>query len=52
MNFKFSNLLGAPYRGGNLVVSGNDLLTPVGNRVGQVRPTNLQQIFFKADMHS
>ena len=36
MNFKFSNLLGAPYRGGNLLISGNELLTPVGNRVSQV----------------
>jgi hypothetical protein len=37
MNFQFSNLLGAPYRGGNLVIHNNELLTPVGNRVGQVR---------------
>ena len=37
MNFKFNNLLGAPYRGGNLFISENDLLTPVGNRVSQVR---------------
>ena len=36
MNFKFSNLLGAPYRGGNLLIHNNELLTPVGNRVGQV----------------
>ncbi len=36
MNYKFSNLLGAPYRGGNLVLHGNELLTPVGNRVSQV----------------
>ncbi len=36
MNFKFSNLLGAPYRGGNLLVHDNELLTPVGNRVGLV----------------
>lgn len=34
MNFKFQNLLGAPYRGGNLLISGNtELLSPVGNRV-------------------
>eukprot|EP00250_Pteridium_aquilinum_P004303 c14523_g1_i1 orf=130-3006(+) len=34
MNFKFQNLLGAPYRGGNLLISGNtQLLSPVGNRV-------------------
>ncbi|KAL6751014.1 WD40 repeat-like protein [Haematococcus lacustris] len=36
MNFKFSNLLGAPYRGGNLIIHGNELLTPVGNRVSQI----------------
>lgn len=38
MNFRFSNLLGAPYRGGTLLIHNNELLTPVGNRVGQVRP--------------
>jgi hypothetical protein len=36
MNFAFSNLLGAPYRGGTLLIHGNELLTSVGNRVGQV----------------
>ena len=37
MNFSFSNLLGAPYRGGNLVITPQDeLLTPVGNRVTEV----------------
>ncbi|KAK9830156.1 hypothetical protein WJX72_010038 [[Myrmecia] bisecta] len=36
MNYTFSNLLGAPYRGGNLLIHGNELLTPVGNRVCQV----------------
>lgn len=36
MNYQFSNLLGAPYRGGNLLLHGNDLLAPVGNRVSQV----------------
>lgn len=36
MNFRFSNLLGAPYRGGNLLIHENELLTPVGNRVTQV----------------
>ncbi|KAG1660074.1 hypothetical protein FOA52_006420 [Chlamydomonas sp. UWO 241] len=36
MNFRFSNLLGAPYRGGNLLIHGNELLTPVGNRVGTI----------------
>lgn len=34
MNFKFSNLLGAPYRGGNLTFKKDALLlSPVGNRV-------------------
>lgn len=36
MNYAFSNLLGAPYRGGNLVIHDNVLLSPVGNRVSQV----------------
>ncbi|XP_057968885.1 periodic tryptophan protein 2 [Malania oleifera] len=34
MNFRFQNLLGAPYRGGNAVVTSNTLLiSPVGNRI-------------------
>ncbi|KAJ7529209.1 hypothetical protein O6H91_15G037800 [Diphasiastrum complanatum] len=34
MNFKFSNLLGAPYRGGNVLIVGDSLLlSPVGNRI-------------------
>ncbi|KAL6334269.1 hypothetical protein AAG906_014668 [Vitis piasezkii] len=34
MNFRFQNLLGAPYRGGNVVVSNNTLLiSSVGNRI-------------------
>jgi periodic tryptophan protein 2 len=37
MNFRLANLLGAPYRGGTLTIVGNELLTPVGNRVTQVR---------------
>lgn len=36
MNFRFSNLLGAPYRGGNVVIHGSELLSPVGNRVSQI----------------
>ncbi|PNH04192.1 Periodic tryptophan protein 2 [Tetrabaena socialis] len=36
MDYVFSNLLGAPYRGGTLLIQDNELLTPVGNRVGQV----------------
>uniref|UniRef100_A0A803LN58 Small-subunit processome Utp12 domain-containing protein n=1 Tax=Chenopodium quinoa TaxID=63459 RepID=A0A803LN58_CHEQI len=34
MNYRFQNLLGAPYRGGNVVVSGNNqLISSVGNRI-------------------
>ncbi|GAA0161732.1 hypothetical protein LIER_17979 [Lithospermum erythrorhizon] len=34
MNYKFHNLLGAPYRGGNVLVVNNTLLiSPIGNRV-------------------
>lgn len=36
MNYRFANLLGAPYRGGSLVLHGTQLLTPVGNRVAEV----------------
>jgi hypothetical protein len=36
MNYKFANLLGAPYRGGNVILHGSELLSPVGNRVSQV----------------
>lgn len=36
MNYTFANLLGAPYRGGNLLLHGAELLSPVGNRVSQV----------------
>ncbi|CAA0207479.1 unnamed protein product [Arabidopsis thaliana] len=34
MEFRFENLLGAPYRGGNAVITKNtQLISPVGNRV-------------------
>lgn len=34
MNYRFQNLLGAPYRGGNVVVANNNrLISPVGNRI-------------------
>ncbi|XP_050232821.1 periodic tryptophan protein 2 [Mercurialis annua] len=34
MNYRFQNLLGAPYRGGNAVITQNtQLISPVGNRV-------------------
>lgn len=39
MNFKFANLLGSPYRGGNLLIAGSDLLSIGGNRILQVRIT-------------
>jgi periodic tryptophan protein 2 len=39
MNYQFANLLGAPYRGGNLLLHGPELLSPVGNRVSQVSNT-------------
>jgi periodic tryptophan protein 2 len=45
MNFKFSNLLGAPYRGGNVLLAGDkQLLTPVGNRVSLVDLSNSDTI--------
>ncbi|KAK1436824.1 hypothetical protein QVD17_02608 [Tagetes erecta] len=34
MNYRFQNLLGAPYRGGNTVIVNNTLLiSPIGNRI-------------------
>ncbi|KAG9449168.1 hypothetical protein H6P81_009133 [Aristolochia fimbriata] len=34
MNYRFQNLLGAPYRGGNVVILENTfLISPVGNRI-------------------
>ncbi|CAB4303254.1 unnamed protein product [Prunus armeniaca] len=34
MNYRFQNLLGAPYRGGNAIITNNtELISPVGNRV-------------------
>ncbi|KAF2323261.1 hypothetical protein GH714_034366 [Hevea brasiliensis] len=34
MNYRFQNLLGAPYRGGNAIITQNtQLISPVGNRV-------------------
>ncbi|KAG6606783.1 Periodic tryptophan protein 2, partial [Cucurbita argyrosperma subsp. sororia] len=34
MNYRFQNLLGAPYRGGNVLISEDTLLiSPVGNRI-------------------
>lgn len=36
MDYKFSNLLGVPYRGGNLLFSGDKLLGPAGNRVREL----------------
>eukprot|EP00892_Ulva_mutabilis_P004509 jgi/Ulvmu1/242/UM001_0246.1 len=36
MDYKFSNLLGVPYRGGNLLFFGDKLLGPAGNRVREL----------------
>jgi hypothetical protein len=36
-DFRFNNLLGAPYRGGTLLLQDNWLFSPVGNRVTRVR---------------
>ncbi|XP_057536205.1 periodic tryptophan protein 2 [Amaranthus tricolor] len=34
MNYRFQNLLGAPYRGGNAIITGNTrLISSVGNRI-------------------
>ncbi|KAI7750771.1 hypothetical protein M8C21_028344 [Ambrosia artemisiifolia] len=34
MNYRFQNLLGAPYRGGNTIIINNTLLiSPIGNRI-------------------
>jgi hypothetical protein len=43
MNYQFANLLGAPYRGGSLLLHNNELLSPVGNRVSQVSTPTAQQ---------
>ena len=37
MDYRFSNLLGAPYRGGSLLLHEDALYSPVGNRVTRVR---------------
>lgn len=37
IDFTFQNLVGAPYRGGAVCMFHDTLLTPVGNRVSQVR---------------
>jgi periodic tryptophan protein 2 len=36
MNYQFSNLLGVPYRGGNVVFAGDQLLAPASNRVREI----------------
>ncbi|KAL4194141.1 hypothetical protein AMTRI_Chr05g67220 [Amborella trichopoda] len=33
MNYRFQNLLGAPYRGGNIVFSDTTLISSIGNRI-------------------
>ncbi|KAL6006116.1 U3 snoRNP protein [Asimina triloba] len=43
MNFRFQNLLGAPYRGGNVLISENtQLLSPIGNRISLTDLTKSQ----------
>lgn len=50
MNFRFTNLLGAPYRGGTILLSrGDSLLAPVGNRVNEVR-WSLFLFFFECEV--
>ena len=41
MSYKFSKLLGAPYRGGNVLFWENELFTPAGNRVNRVDLTQV-----------
>lgn len=36
MNYKFANFLGVPYRGGNVVFAGDQLLAPASNRVREI----------------
>ena len=38
MDYSFTTLLGAPYRGGSLVMHDDVLLSAAGNRVTEVRP--------------
>lgn len=39
MNFRFKNLIGAPYRGGNVVIVNNtEVVSPVGNRISVTDP--------------
>ena len=37
MDYQFANLLGAPYRGGSLLLRGDTLICPAGNRVREVQ---------------
>ena len=48
MDYKFQNLLGAPYKGGTVFMHGDTLLTPVGNRVSQVRCVALSTAWFSS----
>jgi periodic tryptophan protein 2 len=36
MNYTFANLLGAPYRGGSILVHEDTLICPAGNRIREV----------------
>ncbi|XXG73750.1 hypothetical protein AAC387_Pa07g2606 [Persea americana] len=42
MSFKFQNLLSAPYRGMNVLVADNSLLSPVENRIAATDLTKSQ----------
>lgn len=39
MEYEFKNLLGAPYRGGTLLLHGTKLISPAGNRLTEVELT-------------
>lgn len=39
MDYEFKNLLGAPYRGGTLLLHGTKLISPAGNRLTEVELT-------------
>ncbi|KAJ3670982.1 hypothetical protein LUZ60_008408 [Juncus effusus] len=47
MNFRFQNLLGAPYRGGNVVIANDSLLlSPAGNRIISTDLVNSRSVTF------
>ena len=44
MEFRFADLLGAPYRGGSIVFDGATILSPVGNRLQTIRQTETRTL--------